>query len=45
MEEWAEAISVKGGGNAKEIAKAVSDEVTKVMRNKRRGGNYSRGVI
>ena len=38
-------ISVKGGGNAKEIAKAVSDEVTKVMRNKRRGGNYSRGVI
>jgi len=34
-----------GGGNAKEIAKAVSEEVSKVMRTKSRGNSYSRGVI
>lgn len=38
-------INVSGGGNAKEIAKAVSDEVSKVMRNRSRGGNFTRGVI
>jgi|SaaInlV_125m_DNA_1040241.scaffolds.fasta_scaffold32528_1 phage-related protein len=38
-------INVSGGGNAKEIAKAVSDEVTKVMRNRSRGGSFTRGVI
>lgn len=38
-------ISVSGGGNAREIAKAVSDEVSKVMRNRSRGGNYTRGVM
>jgi phage-related protein len=38
-------INVSGGGNAKEIAKAVSDEISKVMRNRSRGGNYTRGVI
>ena len=38
-------ISVSGGGNAKEIAKAVSEEVSKVMRNRSRGGNYTRGVM
>ena len=38
-------ISVSGGGNAKEIAKAVSDEVSKIMRNRSRGGNYTRGVM
>ena len=38
-------ISVSGGGNAKDIAKAVSDEVSKVLRNRSRGGNFTRGVI
>jgi len=39
-------INVSGsGGNAKEIAKAVSEEVSKVLRNKSRGNSYSRGVI
>ena len=38
-------INVSGGGNAKEIAKAVSDEVSKIMRNRSRGGNFTRGVI
>ena len=38
-------ISVTGGGNAKDIAKAVSDEVSKVLRNRSRGGSYTRGVI
>jgi phage-related protein len=38
-------INVSGGGNAKEIARAVSDEVSKVMRNRSRGGNYTRGVM
>jgi len=38
-------INVKGGGNAKEIAKAVSDEVSKVLRTRKRGGGYTRGVI
>jgi phage-related protein len=38
-------INVSGGGNAKEIAKAVSDEVSKVLRNRSRGGSYTRGVI
>jgi len=38
-------ISVSGGGDAKEIAKAVSEEVSKVMRNRSRGGNYTRGVM
>ena len=38
-------ISVSGGGNAQDIAKAVSDEVSKVLRNRSRGGNYTRGVI
>jgi len=38
-------INVSGGGNAREIAKAVSDEVSKVLRNRSRGGNFTRGVI
>ena len=38
-------ITVKGGGNAKEIAKAVSDEVGKVLITRKRGGGYTRGVI
>jgi hypothetical protein len=38
-------INVSGGGNAKEIAKAVSDEVSKVMRTRSRGNGYTRGVI
>lgn len=38
-------INVKGGGNAKEIAKAVSDEVSKVLRTRKRGGGFTRGVI
>ena len=38
-------ISVSGGGNAKEIAKQVSDEVSKVLRTRSRGNNYTRGVI
>jgi hypothetical protein len=38
-------ISVSGGGNAREIAKAVSDEVSKVLRNRSRGGNFTRGVM
>ena len=38
-------INVSGGGNAKEIAKAVSEEVSKVMRTKSRGNSYTRGVI
>lgn len=38
-------INVSGGGNAKEIAKAVSDEVSKVLRNRSRGSSYTRGVI
>ena len=38
-------INVSGGGNAKDIAKAVSDEVSKVMRTRSRGNGYTRGVI
>lgn len=38
-------ISVSGGGNARDIAKAVSDEVSKVLRNRSRGGSYTRGVM
>ena len=38
-------ISVSGGGNAREIAKAVSEEVSKVMRNKARNNSFSRGVM
>ena len=38
-------INVTGGGDAREIAKAVSNEVSKVLRNRSRGGNYTRGVI
>lgn len=37
-------IAVKGGGNAKDIAKAVSREVSRTFRNRSRGGSYSRGV-
>ena len=38
-------ISVSGSGNAREIAKAVSEEVSKVMRNKARNNSFSRGVM
>jgi hypothetical protein len=38
-------ISVSGGGNARDIAKAVSDEVSKVLRNRSRGGSFTRGVM
>jgi phage-related protein len=38
-------INVTGGGDSREIARAVSNEVSKVLRNRSRGGNYTRGVI
>lgn len=38
-------ISVSGSGNAREIAKAVSEEVSKAMRNKARNNSFSRGVM
>lgn len=37
-------INISGSGNAKEIAKVVSDEVSKVLRNRSRGGNFTRGI-
>ena len=37
-------IAVKGGGNAKEIAKAVSQEVQRTFRNRSRGMGFTRGV-
>ncbi len=38
-------ISVSGGGNAQEVARAVSQEVQRVFRNRSRGGGFGRGVI
>tara|TARA_R100001079_G_scaffold22211_1_gene11245 strand:- start:1352 stop:2917 length:1566 start_codon:yes stop_codon:yes gene_type:complete len=38
-------ISVSGGGNAREVAKAVSQEVQRVFRSRSRGGGFGRGVI
>jgi len=38
-------INVSGGGNAREIAKAVSTEVQRVFRNRSRSGGFGRGVI
>lgn len=37
-------IAVKGGGNAKDIAKAVSQEVQRTFRNRSRGMGFTRGV-
>ncbi len=38
-------ISVSGGGNAREVARAVSQEVQRVFRSRSRGGGFGRGVI
>jgi hypothetical protein len=37
-------IAVKGGGNAKDIARAVSQEVQRTFRNRSRGMGFTRGV-
>jgi hypothetical protein len=37
-------IAVKGGGNARDIARAVSQEVQRTFRNRSRSGSYSRGI-
>jgi hypothetical protein len=38
-------ISVSGGGNAREIAQQVSQEVQRAFRTRSRSGGYGRGVI
>ena len=38
-------ISVSGGGNAREIAQAVSQEVQRAFRTRSRSGGYGRGVM
>ena len=38
-------ISVSGGGNAREVARAVSQEVQRVFRNRSRGSGFGRGTL
>ena len=38
-------ISVRGGGNAREVARAVSQEVQRVFRNRSRGSGFGRGTL
>ena len=37
-------IAVKGGGNARDIARAVSQEVQRTFRNRARSGSFTRGI-